>query len=147
MSGAEEWVGDGAVPGDRHGIAAETGADRKNGTFVHNGRRAAVGVRHRVSQFATGAGRKNGRAGREQVRQGHTPQGVVLPSDVEGQSLAPLDAMGAELGVGASEVAEIKNKDKIDDAADLADRLLFLIANPALRKAAGQAAKRRIRER
>jgi hypothetical protein len=74
-------------------------------------------------------------------------RGVVLPSDVEGQSLALLDAMGAELGVGASEVAEIKNKDKIDDAADLADRLLFLIANPALRKAAGQAAKRRIRER
>ena len=32
------------------------------------------------------------------------------------------------------------------DVADLADRLRFLIANPAVREAAGQAAKRRIRE-
>ena len=32
------------------------------------------------------------------------------------------------------------------DAADLADRLRFLIANPAVREAAGQAAKRRVRE-
>jgi D-inositol-3-phosphate glycosyltransferase len=33
------------------------------------------------------------------------------------------------------------------DAADLADRLRFLIANPAVREAAGQAARRRIQER
>lgn len=35
----------------------------------------------------------------------------VVPSDLEGQSLALLDAMGGDLGVGASEVAE--NKEEI----------------------------------
>jgi glycosyltransferase involved in cell wall biosynthesis len=77
----------------------------------------------------------------------------VLPSDMEGLSLALLDAMGAELCVLSSDVAE--NREAVDDtgftfrrgdAADLADRLRFLIANPAVREAAGQAAKRRIRE-
>ena len=77
----------------------------------------------------------------------------VMPSDLEGLSLALLDAMGAGLCVLTSDVAE--NKEAIDDAgftfqrgnvADLADRLRFLIANPAVREAAGQAAKRRIRE-
>jgi hypothetical protein len=33
-----------------------------------------------------------------------------------------------------------------DGMARLADRLRFLIANPAVRKAAGQAAKRRVRD-
>jgi glycosyltransferase involved in cell wall biosynthesis len=32
------------------------------------------------------------------------------------------------------------------DVEDLADRLRFLIANPAVREAAGQSAKRRVRE-
>jgi glycosyltransferase involved in cell wall biosynthesis len=77
----------------------------------------------------------------------------VLPSDLEGLSLALLDAMGAGLCVLSSDVAE--NREAVDDAgftfrrgdaADLADRLRFLIANPAVREAAGQAAKRRIRE-
>ena len=77
----------------------------------------------------------------------------VLPSDLEGLSLALLDAMGAGLCVLSSDVAE--NREAMDDAgftfrrgdaADLADRLRFLIANPAVREAAGQAAKRRIRE-
>jgi glycosyltransferase involved in cell wall biosynthesis len=77
----------------------------------------------------------------------------VLPSDLEGLSLALLDAMGAGICVLGSDVAE--NKEAIDDAgftfrrgdaADLADRLRFLIANPAVREAAGQAAKRRVRE-
>ncbi len=77
----------------------------------------------------------------------------VLPSDLEGLSLALLDAMGAGLCVLTSDVAE--NREAVDDAgftfrrgdvADLADRLRFLIANPAVREAAGQAAKRRIRE-
>jgi glycosyltransferase involved in cell wall biosynthesis len=77
----------------------------------------------------------------------------VLPSDLEGLSLALLDAMGAGLCVLGSDVAE--NREAIDDAGftfrrgdveDLADRLRFLIANPAVREAAGQAAKRRIRE-
>jgi glycosyltransferase involved in cell wall biosynthesis len=77
----------------------------------------------------------------------------VLPSDLEGLSLALLDAMGAGLCVLSSDVAE--NREAVRDAgftfrrgdvADLADRLRFLIANPAVREAAGQAAKRRVRE-
>jgi glycosyltransferase involved in cell wall biosynthesis len=77
----------------------------------------------------------------------------VLPSDLEGLSLALLDAMGAGLCVLGSDVAE--NREAIDDtgftfhrgdAADMADRLRFLIANPAVREAAGQAARRRVRE-
>jgi glycosyltransferase involved in cell wall biosynthesis len=77
----------------------------------------------------------------------------VLPSDLEGLSLALLDAMGAGLCVLTSDVAE--NREAIDsagftfrrgDVADLADRLRFLIANPAVREAAGQAAKCRIRD-
>jgi len=64
-----------------------------------------------------------------------------------------LDAMGAGLCVLSSDVAE--NREAVadtgftfrqGDVADLADRLRFLIANPAVREAAGQAAKRRIRE-
>jgi glycosyltransferase involved in cell wall biosynthesis len=77
----------------------------------------------------------------------------VLPSDLEGLSLALLDAMGAGLCVLTSDISE--NREALDDAgftfrrgdvADLADRLRFLITNPAVREAAGQAAKRRIRE-
>jgi len=77
----------------------------------------------------------------------------VLPSDLEGLSLALLDAMGAGLCVLSSDVAE--NREAIEDAgftfrrgdlADLADRLQFLIANPAVREAVGQAARRRVRE-
>ena len=77
----------------------------------------------------------------------------VLPSDLEGLSLALLDAMGAGLCVLSSDVAE--NREAVEaagftfrrgDVADLADRLRFLMANPAVREAAGQAAKRRVRE-
>lgn len=77
----------------------------------------------------------------------------VLPSDIEGLSLALLDAMGAGLCVVASDIPE--NREAIadagftfrqGDATDLADRLRFLIANPAVREAAGAVAKRRIRE-
>jgi glycosyltransferase involved in cell wall biosynthesis len=77
----------------------------------------------------------------------------VLPSDLEGLSLALLDAMGAGLCVLTSDVAE--NREVVDgtgftfqrgNATDLADRLHFLIANPAVREAAGRAAKDRIRE-
>lgn len=77
----------------------------------------------------------------------------VLPSDLEGLSLALLDAMGAGLCVLASDVPE--NREVVDGAgftfqhsnvSDLADQLRFLIANPTLREAAGQTAKRRIRE-
>jgi glycosyltransferase involved in cell wall biosynthesis len=77
----------------------------------------------------------------------------VLPSDLEGLSLALLDAMGAGLCVLASNVPE--NREVVDgagftfqrgSAADLADRLRFLIANPAVREAAGRTAKKRIEE-
>jgi glycosyltransferase involved in cell wall biosynthesis len=77
----------------------------------------------------------------------------VLPSDLEGLSLALLDAMGAGLCVLTSDVSE--NREVVDgagftfqrgSAADLADRLRFLIANPAVREAAGRMAKKRIEE-
>ena len=77
----------------------------------------------------------------------------VLPSDLEGLSLALLDAMGAGVCVLASDIPE--NREAVEDAGftfrrgdpvDLAERLRFLIANPSLREAAGAAAKLRIRE-
>jgi len=77
----------------------------------------------------------------------------VLPSDLEGLSLALLDAMGAGLCVLTSDVPE--NREAVagagftfrrGDIADLAERLQFLIANLAVREAAGLAARRRIRE-
>ncbi|MFY9950143.1 MAG: glycosyltransferase family 4 protein [Candidatus Sulfotelmatobacter sp.] len=77
----------------------------------------------------------------------------VLPSDLEGLSLALLDAMGAGVCVLASDIPE--NREAVEDAGftfrrgdstDLAERLRFLIANSAVREAAGAAAKRRIRE-
>jgi len=77
----------------------------------------------------------------------------VLPSDLEGLSLALLDAMGASLCVLTSDVPE--NREVVDgagftfkrgDSADLAHRLQFLIANPAVREAAGRAARQRIEE-
>lgn len=78
----------------------------------------------------------------------------VLPSDMEGLSLALLDAMGAGLCVLSSDVPE--NREVVDGAgftfqrgssADLADRLRFLISNPAVRDAAGRSARRRIEEK
>jgi glycosyltransferase involved in cell wall biosynthesis len=77
----------------------------------------------------------------------------VLPSELEGLSLALLDAMGAGICVVASDVPE--NLEAIGDAgftfrrgdsSDLANRLRFLIANPAVCEAAGEAAKRRVRQ-
>src|SRR5258708_1565293 len=77
----------------------------------------------------------------------------VLPSDLEGLSLALLDAMGAGLCVLTSDVPE--NREVFDgpgftfqrgSATDLTDRLRFLIANPAVRKAVGKAARNRVEQ-
>jgi len=77
----------------------------------------------------------------------------VPPSDLEGLSLALLDATGAGLCVLTSDFPE--NREVVEEAGftfqcgnavDLADRLRFLIAKRAVREAAGRAAKRRIRE-
>jgi glycosyltransferase involved in cell wall biosynthesis len=77
----------------------------------------------------------------------------VLPSDLEGLSLALLDAMGAGLCVLTSDVPE--NREVVDGAgftfqrgnvADLVDRLRYLIANPSIRDAAGRTARRRIED-
>jgi len=78
----------------------------------------------------------------------------VLPSDMEGLSLALLDAMGAGLCVLTSDVPE--NREVVDGAgftfqcgssSDLADRLRFLIANPAVRESAGHMARKRIEDK
>jgi glycosyltransferase involved in cell wall biosynthesis len=72
---------------------------------------------------------------------------------MEGLSLALLDAMGAGLCVLTSDVAE--NREAVDgagftfergNAADLADRLRFLITNPTVREAAGRAARKRVED-
>jgi glycosyltransferase involved in cell wall biosynthesis len=77
----------------------------------------------------------------------------VLPSDLEGLSLALLDAMGAGLCVVTSDIPE--NREVVDgagftfqpgNATDLAERLRFLIANPSVREAAGKAARERVRQ-
>jgi glycosyltransferase involved in cell wall biosynthesis len=78
----------------------------------------------------------------------------VLPSDLEGLSLALLDAMGAGLCVLTSDIPE--NREVVEgagftfqrgNAIDLEDRLRFLIANPEVREAAGRTARTRIEER
>ena len=77
----------------------------------------------------------------------------VLPSDLEGLSMALLDAMGAGQCVLTSDIPE--NRELVEgagftfrggSAADLADRLRFLIANPAVRDEAGKSAKKRIED-
>jgi glycosyltransferase involved in cell wall biosynthesis len=77
----------------------------------------------------------------------------VLPSDMEGLSLALLDAMGAGLCVLTSDIPE--NREVVEgagymfkpgDADDLAERLRFLIGNPAIREAAGRTARARIED-
>lgn len=76
----------------------------------------------------------------------------VLPSDLEGLSLALLEAMGAGICVLASDIPE--NRELVDgagftfkrgDAGDLERMLRILMASPDLREDAGRAAKERIR--
>jgi glycosyltransferase involved in cell wall biosynthesis len=78
----------------------------------------------------------------------------VLPSDLEGLSLALLDAMGAGLCVVVSDVPE--NVEVVEEAGftfqrgsatNLAERLRFLIAHRADREGAGVAARKRIEDR
>jgi glycosyltransferase involved in cell wall biosynthesis len=75
----------------------------------------------------------------------------VLPSDMEGLSLALLEAMGAGLCVLASDVPE--NREVVAGAGftfergnskDLAEKLRFLIANSSVREGVGRVARRRI---
>ena len=78
----------------------------------------------------------------------------VLPSDLEGLSLALLDAMGAGVCVLASDVAE--NREvvkgvgftfKRGDVADLARMVRLLIENPELRRMTADSAKQRVQEK
>jgi glycosyltransferase involved in cell wall biosynthesis len=77
----------------------------------------------------------------------------VLPSDMEGLSLALLDAMAAGLCVLASDVPE--NRELVDgagftfrrgDQEDLQNKLRMLIGDASVRETAGRAARKRIRE-
>lgn len=77
----------------------------------------------------------------------------VLPSDLEGLSLALLDAMGAGVCVLASDIPE--NRELVDgvgftfrpgDAQDLAWMLAQLIDDGNARRAAGRSAQQRVRE-
>jgi glycosyltransferase involved in cell wall biosynthesis len=77
----------------------------------------------------------------------------VLPSDLEGLSLALLEAMGAGLCVLASDIPE--NRELVEgagflfrpgDGTDLQRLLRLLMADREVREAAGKAAKKRIQE-
>src|SRR5258708_29994457 len=77
----------------------------------------------------------------------------VLPSDLEGMSLALLDAMGAGVCVLASDVPE--NCEVIEDtgfvfkagsAADLQRMLSLLLSDARVREVAGASAQQRVRQ-
>jgi glycosyltransferase involved in cell wall biosynthesis len=76
----------------------------------------------------------------------------VLPSDIEGMSLALLDAMGAGVCVLASDIPE--NREAIGDAGfvfkrgdrlDLQRMLTFLLSDSTLRALSGTRGKQRVR--
>ncbi len=78
----------------------------------------------------------------------------VLPSDLEGLSLALLDAMGAGVCVLTSDIPE--NREVVDDVGftfragdvgDLARMLELLLSDAELRLVAGRSAKQRVQER
>ena len=78
----------------------------------------------------------------------------ALPSDLEGLSLALLDAMGAGVCVLTSDVPE--NREVVEDAGftfkrgdvhDLERMLRLLMENPQLRQVAAQSARRRVKEK
>jgi len=77
----------------------------------------------------------------------------VLPSDLEGLSLALLDAMGAGVCVLASDVPE--NRELVDDVgftfpsgdeAELSRMLDLLLSDPEMRKRSGVASRHRVQE-
>jgi glycosyltransferase involved in cell wall biosynthesis len=77
----------------------------------------------------------------------------VLPSDLEGLSLALLDAMGAGVCVLASDVPE--NRELVDDVgftfpngdeAELSRMLDLLLSDPEMRKRSGTAGRHRVQE-
>ena len=77
----------------------------------------------------------------------------ALPSDMEGLSLALLDAMGAGVCVVTSDIPE--NRELVDgagytfrraDVEDLERVLRMLVGDPAARRSAAEAAKQRIRD-
>ena len=77
----------------------------------------------------------------------------VLPSDIEGLSLALLDAMGAGVCVLASDVPE--NREVIEDTGfvfkrgdvpDLQRMLSLLLSDARLREMAGGSAQQRVRQ-
>ena len=79
---------------------------------------------------------------------------LVLPSDIEGLSLALLEAMGAGVCVLASDIPE--NREVVEgagflfrpgDARDLESMLRFLISDPAARQSAARRGKQRIRDK
>jgi len=79
---------------------------------------------------------------------------LVLPSDMEGLSLALLEAMGAGVCVLASDIPE--NREVVEDAGflfrsrdtrDLESMLRFLIADPAARQSAARQGKQRMRDK
>jgi glycosyltransferase involved in cell wall biosynthesis len=79
---------------------------------------------------------------------------LVLPSDMEGLSIALLEAMGAGVCVLASDIPE--NREVVDgagflfrpgDSDHLESMLRFLIADPAARRSAAQRGRERIREK
>jgi glycosyltransferase involved in cell wall biosynthesis len=76
----------------------------------------------------------------------------VLPSDIEGLSLALLDAMGAAVCVLASDIPE--NREALDDTGftfgsgdvrDLERMMRMLIADGPVREATGRRAQQRVR--
>ena len=77
----------------------------------------------------------------------------VLPSDLEGMSLALLDAMGAGVCVLASDIAE--NRETIGDAgftfrtgdvSDLRGMLALLLSDDVIRSVVAEKARKRVRE-
>ena len=77
----------------------------------------------------------------------------VLPSDLEGLSLALLDAMGAETCVLTSDIEE--NREVVEgagftfragDVADLARMIELLLSYPQMRRAAARLAKQRVQK-